>query len=121
MAATFRSRTRNIAETYFPGLAWSAGPADTKSYVIIMQDTDAMRGGMPILHWTLYNVPASVTKLDPGMAPAGNPQGSSYGPNVRGEAQPYLGPRPPPGPKHHYHLQVFALDTDTDRRSRHEL
>ena len=22
-----------------------------------------------------------------------------------------MGPRTPPGPKHHYHLQVFALDT----------
>jgi para-nitrobenzyl esterase len=59
----------------------------------------------------MYNVPVSVTKLDPGMAATGNPQGSSYGPNVRGEAQPYMGPRTPPGPKHHYHLQVFALDT----------
>lgn len=95
----------------FPGLAWSAGPAGTKSYAIIMQDPDAQRNGQPILHWTMYNLPASVTKLDPGMTPTGNPQGSSYGPNVRGEAQPYMGPRTPPGPKHHYHLQVFALDT----------
>ena len=94
----------------FPGLSWSAGPAGTKSYAVIMQDTDAQRAGQPILHWTMYNVPASVTKLDPGMPASGNPQGSSYGPNVRGDAQPYMGPRTPPGPKHHYHLQVFALD-----------
>ncbi|MGZ5926584.1 MAG: YbhB/YbcL family Raf kinase inhibitor-like protein [Rhizomicrobium sp.] len=95
----------------FPGLAWTAGPAETKSYAIIMQDTDVMLRGAPILHWTMYNVPAGVTKLDPGMPPAGKPAGSEYGPNVRGDAQPYMGPRPPPGPKHHYHLQVFALDT----------
>jgi para-nitrobenzyl esterase len=95
----------------FPGLAWTAGPAGTKSYAVIMQDTDGQRAGMPILHWTMYNVPVSVTKLDPGMMPAGNPPGSSYGPNVRGDSQPYMGPRTPPGPKHHYHLQVFALDT----------
>jgi len=95
----------------FPGLSWSAGPSGTQSYVVIMQDTDAQRNGQPILHWTLYNVPAGVTKLEPGMPPSGNPPGSSYGPNVRGEAQPYMGPRTPPGPKHHYHLQVFALDT----------
>ncbi len=94
----------------FPGLSWSAGPAGTKSYAIIMQDPDAQRNGMPILHWTLYNVPAIVTKLDPGMAAGANPAGSSYGPNVRGAAQPYMEPRTPPGPKHHYHLQVFALD-----------
>ena len=95
----------------FPGLSWTAGPDGTKSYAIIMQDPDASRNGQPILHWTLYNVPAATTRLDPGMVPDAKPAGSSYGPNVWGEAQPYLGPHPPPGPKHHYHLQVFALDT----------
>ena len=50
----------------FPGLQWSAGPAGTQSYVIIMQDPDAMRNGAPILHWTMYNIPSSVTKLDAG-------------------------------------------------------
>jgi para-nitrobenzyl esterase len=94
----------------FPGLSWTAGPAGTKSYAIIMQDPDASRNGQPILHWTMYNLPASVTKLDPGMMPDAKPAGSSYGPNVRGDAQPYMGPHTPPGPKHHYHLQVFALD-----------
>jgi len=95
----------------FPGLAWSSGPGGTKSYVVIMQDTGAIVRGAPILHWTLYDIPANVTKLDAGMAPTGNPPGSSYGPNIRAAAQPYMGPRTPPGPKHPYHLQVFALDT----------
>jgi para-nitrobenzyl esterase len=39
------------------------------------------------------------------------PPGSSYGQNYRGANQPYLGPRTPAGPKHRYHIQVFALDT----------
>jgi para-nitrobenzyl esterase len=95
----------------FPGLAWTAGPRDTMSYVVIMQDTGAIVRGAPILHWTLYNIPMSVTKLDAGMAATGNPPGSSYGPNIRASAQPYMGPRTPAGPKHPYHLQVFALDT----------
>jgi len=95
----------------FPGLAWTPGPSGTKSYVVIMQDTGAIVRGAPILHWTLYNIPASVMKLDAGMSPTGNPPGSSYGPNIRASAQPYMGPRTPPGPKHPYHLQVFALDT----------
>jgi len=96
----------------FPGLSWSAGPSGTKSYAVIMQDTGGtMRDGYPILHWTLYDIPANVTKLDAGMAATANPPGSSYGPNARGAAQSYMGPRTPPGPKHPYHLQVFALDT----------
>jgi para-nitrobenzyl esterase len=93
----------------FPGLSWTAGPAGTKSYAIIMQDGDAMRNGAPILHWTMVNIPASVTKLDAGMTSP--PAGSEYGPNIRGASQPYTGPRTPPGPKHRYHLQVFALGT----------
>ena len=38
------------------------------------------------------------------------PAGAAHGPNIRGLAQPYLGPRTPAGPRHHYHFQVFALD-----------
>jgi para-nitrobenzyl esterase len=93
----------------FPGLTWTAGPPATKSYVIIMQDTDILRQGAPILHWTMVNIPATTTKLDPGMTTA--PEGASHGPNMRGANQPYMGPRTPAGPKHRYHFQIFALDT----------
>lgn len=55
------------------------------------------------------NIPPSVTRLDAGMTEM--PAGSTYGPNYRGANQPYLGPRTPAGPKHRYHLQLFALDT----------
>jgi para-nitrobenzyl esterase len=93
----------------FPGLEWTAGPAGTRSYVVIMQDTDAVIRNAPILHWTMVNIPATTTKLDAGMSAP--PAGASYGPNIRGANQAYMGPRTPAGPKHRYHLQVFALDT----------
>ncbi|MGB6308710.1 MAG: hypothetical protein WBF89_13060, partial [Steroidobacteraceae bacterium] len=54
-------------------------------------------------------VPGSVTQLEAAMKEL--PAGASNGPNMRGPNQPYLGPHTPPGPKHHYHLQLFALDT----------
>jgi para-nitrobenzyl esterase len=91
----------------FPGLEWTAGPAGTKSYAIIMQDTDGMIRNAPILHWTMFNIAG--TKLDAAMSAP--PGGSTYGPNMRGANQAYMGPRTPAGPKHRYHLQVFALDT----------
>src|SRR6201991_3466331 len=47
----------------FPGLSWSAGPAATKSYAIIMQDSSLLVRGAPVLHWTMFNIPASATKL----------------------------------------------------------
>lgn len=93
----------------FPGLAWTAGPSGTKSYVVIMQDADALSRGAPILHWTMVNIPAATTKLDAGMTAP--PAGAQNGPNMRGASSPYMGPRTPAGPKHRYHLQVFALDT----------
>ncbi|HEY8540547.1 MAG TPA: YbhB/YbcL family Raf kinase inhibitor-like protein [Steroidobacteraceae bacterium] len=95
----------------FPGLEWSKGPEGTKSYAIIMQDSAFVMRGSPILHWSIVNIPASVTKLPEDMKPEEKPEGSIYGPNYQGAAKPYLGPRTPPGPKHRYHLQVFALDT----------
>ena len=99
-----------------PGLEWTAGPAGTKTYVVIMQDTDAMRNGAPILHWTMVDIPATMTKLAAGMTEA--PAGAMYGPNIRGAAQAYMGPRTPAGPKHRYHLQVFALDTSVGTESK---
>jgi Raf kinase inhibitor-like YbhB/YbcL family protein len=96
----------------FPGLEWSKGPASTKSYAVIMQDSAFVMRGSPILHWSIVNIPATVTKLPEGMKPEEKPAGSIYGPNYssRGAAAPYLGPRTPPGPKHRYHMQVLALD-----------
>jgi para-nitrobenzyl esterase len=94
----------------FPGLTWTKGPAATKSYALIMQDNTLIVRGAPVLHWTLFNIPAGVTKLAPGMAPDGNPSGSSYGPNYKGASQPYTGPRTPPGPGDMYHFEIFALD-----------
>jgi para-nitrobenzyl esterase len=91
----------------FPGLEWTAGPAGTRSYAIVMQDTDFLMRGGAILHWTMFNITG--TKLDAGMTTP--PAGAAHGPNMRGVSQPYMGPRTPAGPKHRYHFQVFALDT----------
>ena len=99
----------------FPGLEWTAGPAGTKTYVVIMQDTDVLRNGAPILHWSIVDIPATMTKLPAGMTDA--PAGTMHGPNMRGTMQPYMGPRTPAGPKHRYHIQVFALDTSVGNES----
>lgn len=92
----------------FPGLNWTPGPAGTRAYAVIMQDIDVKRATGPLVHWTLYNIPGRFTKLDPALdAP---PTAASYGPNVKGAAQPYEGPRTPQGARHRYTFQVFALD-----------
>ena len=94
----------------FPGLSWGKGPYGTRSFVVIMQDADVNFRGGPLLHWTMYAIPAAVTKLAAGMKDP--PAGASYGPNVRGPNQAYMGPHTPPDAKHHYHFAILALDRD---------
>lgn len=45
-----------------PPLAWENAPPNTKSFVIIMDDPDAL-GGLWV-HWVLFNIPASYNELD---------------------------------------------------------
>ena len=53
---------------HFPGLAWTGAPAGTKSFAVIMQDTDALRAGVPILHWTMFNISGAATALPAGVS-----------------------------------------------------
>jgi Raf kinase inhibitor-like YbhB/YbcL family protein len=92
----------------FPGLSWSWGPYGTMTYAVIMQDDDAIYHGAPILHWSAYDISGKLKSLPVGMTAP--PAGASFGPNIAGPAKAYMGPHTPPGPWHHYHFQVFALD-----------
>lgn len=74
-----------------PPLAWTAGPAGTQSYAVVVRDVDATVAQFPngIIHWVIYDIPASVLSLpqavpdgyevaDPAGAKQGEVQGSSY-------------------------------------------
>jgi Raf kinase inhibitor-like YbhB/YbcL family protein len=98
-------------------LAWTKGPDGTRSYVVLMDDPDAKALELPVPHWVAWNVPADTTELREGLHkeyrltdPKKMDQGRNY---LRRPG--YDGPKPPPGdPPHHYHTQVFALDTTLD-------
>ncbi len=91
-----------------PALAWSGIPAATKTVALIVRDPDAPMGSY--VHWVLYNLPANVTGL-PAAIPttAMIESGAVQGVNGRGKSG-YQGPCPPPGPAHHYHFRLYALD-----------
>lgn len=94
-----------------PQLTWSAGPAGTQSYVVTEYDPDAPTGS-GFWHWTMFNIPATVTSLAQGAnsaPPAGSIQGyTDYG------SSGYGGPCPPVGDgPHHYQFQVLALNEAT--------
>jgi Raf kinase inhibitor-like YbhB/YbcL family protein len=91
-----------------PPLRWAGVPARSITLVIIVKDPDAPGG--TFVHWVLYNLPATMSGL-----PANLPktptltQGAAQG--VTGfDRVGYSGPCPPPGPPHHYHFVIYALD-----------
>jgi para-nitrobenzyl esterase len=91
----------------FPGLAWTAGPTGTRSYMVMIQG-EGYGTGPTTIQFTLFNVPAAVTTLSAGMTAP--PAGAVYGSNVHGANKPYAGPHTHTGDRHGYHLEVFALD-----------
>ena len=102
-------------EEISPALSWSNAPEDAASFVLIVHDLEAAAGNGTddILHWMLWNIPASATSLPEGVPrgsqlPDGTRQISATGPNYRGPGAPAS------GPVHHYVFELFALDTMLD-------
>ncbi|MDM9627657.1 YbhB/YbcL family Raf kinase inhibitor-like protein [Rhizobium sp. S152] len=98
-----------------PSLEWKGAPTGTKSFVLIADDPDAAKP-KPFTHWVAFDLPSTTTKLRegiPGSPVLQDPKNMKQGANSRGSLG-YTGPRQPAGdPPHHYHFQIFALDTDT--------
>ena len=88
-----------------PSLAWRGLPEGTKSLALIMEDPDAA-SSQPFVHWLAWNIDPAAGGLSRGSVTLG----AKLGRNGRGHPA-YFGPRPPGKSAHHYHFQVFALDT----------
>ncbi len=91
-----------------PELHWDAPPQKTASLALVVEDPDAPGG--TFVHWVLYGLPASARSLASG---ASLPAGAKHGSNDFGRKG-YGGPCPPPGPAHHYHFLLYALDRVID-------
>ena len=94
-----------------PPLAWTGVPDKTKSLVLIVDDPDAPDPKAPRMtwvHWVLYDLPPSVSKLAEAAGAGGLPPGTKVGLNDWKKAQ-YGGPCPPIG-RHRYIHKLYALD-----------
>jgi len=91
-----------------PKISWTAGPAQTGSYALVVCDPD----GGNWLHWIVSDIAASSTSL--GAAASGHcrselPAGAKDGTNQFGTVG-YGGPCPPAGSGvHHYIFTVYGL------------
>ncbi len=96
------------AENVSPPLACRGAPDKTKSFALVVHDPDAPNGDW--VHWVIYHLPASHTELSENI-PA-NETLSNGGMQGRNDFKKigYGGPCPPSG-THHYHFQLYALDS----------
>ena len=89
-----------------PALEWSEVPDATRAFAVVCHYPDApvlSAGSYGFVHWVLYNIPGSVSKLAEGVKDFTN------GKTDFGKAG-YGGPMPPPGHgTHHYYFWILAL------------
>ena len=92
-----------------PAFAWTAGPAATKSYAMVLEDKSNM-----LIHSVIYDIPAAVLALPADVekkyAPAA-PAGSHTTKPGFGGGFGYAGPCPPE--QHTYEFTLYALDVAT--------
>ena len=99
-------------EDLSPPLVWHGVPDEARTLALIMEDPDAPRG--TFTHWVYYNLAATLRELPEGVDKTLHPaSGGEQGLNDFGNVG-YNGPCPPPGPAHHYHLTLYALDEQLD-------
>lgn len=109
---TIPARFTCTGENISPSLTWTAPPAGTRSFVLIVDDPDAPSGTW--VHWVAYNLPAAARHLPEHVPPGetivgGGKQGLNDFPSNG-----YGGPCPPPGKPHRYFFRLYALDTTLD-------
>ena len=94
-----------------PPLSWSGTPEGTEAFAVVVEDPDAP-GDTPFLHWTVWDLPKTLTELPANVEQkprASSLSGAPQGRNGSGSFG-WYGPKPPAGHGvHHYHFQVFAL------------
>lgn len=90
-----------------PQLRWENYHKDTKSFVLIMDDPDAVGGVWN--HWIVYDIPAWMTTIKEGEV---TPNSAKIGETTNAKKS-YVGPCPPKNSGvHAYTFKVYALDIE---------
>ncbi|WP_084128085.1 YbhB/YbcL family Raf kinase inhibitor-like protein [Cellvibrio mixtus] len=97
-----------------PQLQWDISSSEIKSFVLIMEDYDAIAlVGYPYVHWNIYNIPADTRTIAEGATLRAMPGGSVEGVNDDGVPK-YSGPCPPEGTgTHRYFFALYALNKES--------
>ncbi|MDX6804528.1 YbhB/YbcL family Raf kinase inhibitor-like protein [Terrihabitans rhizophilus] len=110
------SRHAESGEKLSIPLAFANVPSAAKSLAVLVEDPD-VKENPPFVHWIIANIPPDMKSLPegiPGQPKLLDPEGVIQGANSFGSTG-WYGMKPPAGDApHHYHAQVFALDTMLD-------
>jgi Raf kinase inhibitor-like YbhB/YbcL family protein len=98
-----------VGENVSPALRWANPPAGTRSFAMLMFDTEG-RGGLGVSHWVAYGIPATVTGFAEGEV--SQPSANYIGGKSAQGLPNYIGPCPPPGGWHHYVFILIATDLE---------
>ena len=94
-------------ESISPQLTWEDYPKETKSFVLIMDDPNAV--GEVWNHWIIYDIPLHTTSIKEGEA---EPVGTKMG-ETTNHKKSYVAPCPPKGSGvHNYTFEIYALDIE---------
>lgn len=95
-----------------PPLSFSSVPDGAKSLALILVDPDAPVRNF--VHWIIYNIPASQSKLAENI-PIGELLEGGIRQGLNGFKEfGYYGPCPPQGETHRYIFKLYVLDTTID-------
>jgi Raf kinase inhibitor-like YbhB/YbcL family protein len=105
-------RNAGDGENHSPALSWSGTPEHTKSFALVVDDSDAPSG--TFTHWVLYNIPANASHLPEAI----EKKDSIPGIGLQGindfRKTGYDGPHPPAGKSHRYYFKLYSLDCVLD-------
>ncbi len=97
-----------------PAMSWSGAPAATAAYAVILHDPDVAVQGDDVLHWAIYNIPATATGLPAAVPVKAQLDDGSMQINNIGQMPGFMGPCPPPPTVHHYVFEIYALNAKLD-------
>lgn len=111
----------NGMPTYSIPLKIENAPANTQSYVVVLEDKDAfpVSGGFSWIHWTAANITKTELAENESQTATDFVQGlnswtSMQGGSQSAELSSFYGGMAPPDAPHIYEIHVYALDTLLD-------
>lgn len=108
-AGNAKSNPNCVGENVSPAFSWSHPPAGTKSFALLMFDSDG-RPPNGVSHFVAYGIPASVTGFAEGEL--SKPSDKYVGGQSTMKLAHYFGPCTPPGAPHHYIFTLIATDLE---------